>query len=127
MGSSKRKSSFRIDDILHQQTENYRQSLTGCNTSDKMENVSCSEISSASNEPSSNGSYGNGTQIENQSINFSTNSTGEQSSPKKPLPLYPQLADLQKTNFCFPYPFAVPPMASSYLEHYASALHKGKC
>ncbi|XP_055682127.1 hematopoietically-expressed homeobox protein HHEX [Lutzomyia longipalpis] len=120
MGSSKRKSSFRIDDILHQQTEN--QMAT-------QRQPPSTVIKSSETEASS--SNRTATPPSDQSAATVSSSNSLQSgreSPRKPTPIYPQMLDLQKTpNLCFPIPLGIPPPfspAAAYLEHYANALHK---
>ncbi|XP_055698608.1 hematopoietically-expressed homeobox protein Hhex [Phlebotomus papatasi] len=120
MGSSKRKSSFRIDDILQQQTENQmatqrQQSNTVIKNND-MEATSSNRPSSPPSDPTAS------------TVSSSNTLQSGRDSPRKPTPIYPQMLDLQKTpNLCFPIPVGFPQPfspAAAYLEHYANALHK---
>lgn len=112
MGSSKRKSSFRIDDILQQQTENHI--LSNHMTSLKQPSqISDTRLSSPSSSPTTS--------------SISSHLThSPQMEPRKPMPMYhPQMMDLQKTNF-FPFNFGMPQFPPAYFEHCASVLHKGE-
>lgn len=127
MGTSKKKSSFRIDDILQQQSvENHNN-----NNSYKISNMDNfkSYIEHMNSATSANQSQIHNTVITSTSSeNSSVQSTNSTDSPRKPLPMYPQnVLDMQKSNFCFPMPLGMTSFspAAAYFEHYANAFHKG--
>lgn len=139
MGTSKKKSSFRIDDILQQQSvENINNSTSNNNSnthtngykiSTNMDNFK-SYIEQINSATSGNGqSQTHNTVITSTSSeNSSVQSTNSTDSPRKPLPMYPQnVLDMQKSNFCFPMPLGMSSFspAAAYFEHYANAFHKG--
>lgn len=144
MGSSKRKSSFRIDDILHQQqtSENHQQMIA--QQLAFLKNSSSEYISSSTSATTAAAPLTPPTSM--TSSNPSPNSVSSSSSPpeqvphpgsllastepRKPTAMYhhPQMMDLPKSNFMMPLHLGLPspfqPAAASYLEHYANALHK---
>lgn len=136
MGSSKRKSSFRIDDILHQQAEqqqmlfHHQQQLQ----SNVLKQLSEASHSASSSTPSSTSTEYYNAQSKSPSESPVPIPSGP-TSPKKPTALYPNLMDLQKSNFPLHLQFGMPafnpalnPAAlnAAYLEHYANVLQKGK-
>lgn len=132
MGTSKKKSSFRIDDILQQQSlENNNNNNN--NNSYKISNMDNFKtyIEHMNSATSANQSQIHNTVITSTSSeNSSVQSTNSTDSPRKPLPMYPQnVLDMQKSNFCFPMPLGMSSFspAAAYFEHYANAFHKGLC
>ncbi|XP_038105085.1 hematopoietically-expressed homeobox protein hhex [Culex quinquefasciatus] len=134
MGSSKRKSSFRIDDILHQQAEqqqmlfHHQQQLQ----SNVLKQLSEASHSASSSTPSSTSTEYYNAQSKSPSESPVPIPSGP-TSPKKPTALYPNLMDLQKSNFPLHLQFGMPafnpalnPAAlnAAYLEHYANVLQK---
>ncbi|GAB0095111.1 hematopoietically-expressed homeobox protein hhex [Sergentomyia squamirostris] len=124
MGSSKRKSSFRIDDILQQQTENQmaaHQRQQSTTTVIKSSDMEASSTHRSSSSPAQ-------LDLSTATVSSSNIHQSGRESPRKPTPLYPQMLDLQKApNLCFPIPLGIPPHfspAAAYLEHYANAIHK---
>lgn len=155
MGSSKKKSSFRIDDILQQQSDNIQHHQIKSNMDSHFKNYSghlssalsaaaaaaagttnASTITSTSGHSfsatpqSSISSQQNHQQVHRLPHSTSSSpSNGATDVPRKPMPMYPQsMLDMQKQNFCFPIPMGMPPFshAAAYLEHYANSFHKGK-
>ncbi|XP_037029695.1 hematopoietically-expressed homeobox protein hhex [Bradysia coprophila] len=134
MGTSKKKSSFRIDDILQQQSveninnNNNSHPNNGYKISTNMDNFKSyiehiNSATSANGQSQTHNTVITSTSSENSSVQ-STNSTD---SPRKPLPMYPQnVLDMQKSNFCFPMPLGMSSFspAAAYFEHYANAFHK---
>uniref|UniRef100_A0A182P2H6 Homeobox domain-containing protein n=1 Tax=Anopheles epiroticus TaxID=199890 RepID=A0A182P2H6_9DIPT len=154
MGSSKRKSSFRIDDILHQQRVEQQNLLYQHHHAGRLP-ATASTASSLSSDTGSAlslghtaaGSYSNGLQSHGVPTDCSTppgspvlasplavssGSNGgsvRSESPKKPTAMYPGLLDFSKNVIPIPLQFGMPafnPLNAAYLEHYASVLHKGK-
>ena len=137
MGSSKKKSSFRIDDILqHQQQselesnlmysnmDNFKTYKTGVNTNNDSDQLKNLPNHGPSTTPTS--SSDTITSSSSSALHFPTSSV--QDVPRKPMPMYPQsMLDFQKQNFCFPLTMGMPTFspAAAYLEHYANAFHKG--
>lgn len=133
MCTSRKKSSFRIDDILRQQSEQqkhheamaaYEANFNNNYSIYKQKNdhidVNLSFLPSHPNVIVSN-SIANCT------------STGIGLQPQKPMPLYAppppssQLMDAQKANICFPLTIGVPhfpPATTAYLDHYSKSKWK---
>lgn len=153
MGSSKKKSSFRIDDILQQQSENMQHhqiksgidshfkgysghlssALSAAAAAAAASNASTITSTSSHNftaSPQSSISSQHHHQVQRQPHSTSSSpSSAATDVPRKPMPMYPQsMLDMQKQNFCFPLPMGMPPFshAAAYLEHYANSFHKGK-
>jgi hypothetical protein len=140
MGSAKRKSSFRIEDILHQQAENQllavQQQLHNSKFNSTMFNKLSPSLSSASSDShqaalinmqrlqqnSASPSY------PEQSISPSTTHSPTAEHLRKPTAFYPELLNLHKPNFQLPMPLGMHHFnpAAAYLEHYANVLHKGE-
>lgn len=156
MGSSKRKASFRIDDILQQQQQQ--------NQHQQLHNPLLTTTISTSSRSSSHKSSPelvidtmNANQIQNSSRTTTNSSTtesnksdsgvsthhapttveppygspsGSEGAPRKPHPVYPSFpADMQKhaSNFYLPLSLGMPQFSpAAYLEHYANALQKGE-
>lgn len=125
MCSSKKKSSFRIDDILHHQSD--RNSIVYLNqqnynlksSSEKLNSVTLSETSVQNSNITSASS--------DAKINSVPQCSIEQIQPRKPTPIYPQtIFDVQKSPMCYSMPIGMShfPPAASYLEHYAQVMHK---
>uniref|UniRef100_A0A182WQK3 Homeobox domain-containing protein n=1 Tax=Anopheles minimus TaxID=112268 RepID=A0A182WQK3_9DIPT len=152
MGSSKRKSSFRIDDILHQQRveqqnllyqHHHAGRLAGTSTSNSLSSDTGSVLSVG--HSASGSSYGSTLQSHTvppdcgtppgspvlaspMGIGFGSSGTsGRSESPKKPTAMYPGLLDFSKNVIPIPLQLGMPafnPLNAAYLEHYASVLHK---
>jgi len=141
MGSSKRKSSFRIDDILHQQTEQHQHHQLQHNhqqqqqqqINNKLPNTERTSPKTTSVPPpktttpsSSSPSRPSSANNQNMDTIFSQLSAEQfMNGPRKPTPVYPQLLDMQKHNFCLPFGMPNFSPAAAYLEQYANALQKG--
>ncbi|XP_062703628.1 homeobox protein HEX homolog pha-2-like [Aedes albopictus] len=140
MGSSKRKSSFRIDDILHQQAEQQQQmifqhQLVQNSVLKQLTDMSTAQPSSSTPTSTSPEYCPNGPRSSSSppASPVPEHPTGPE-SPKKPTALYPNLLDFQKTNFPLHLQFgmssfnpaALNPAAfnAAYLEQYANMLHK---
>uniref|UniRef100_A0A182JSP3 Homeobox domain-containing protein n=1 Tax=Anopheles christyi TaxID=43041 RepID=A0A182JSP3_9DIPT len=153
MGSSKRKSSFRIDDILHQQRveqqnllyqHHHASRIAGSSTANSLSNDTAAALSLGHSATSS---YSSGIQSHGVPTDCSTppgsphglaspltaissGSNGgsvRSESPKKPTAMYPGLLDFSKNVIPIPLQFGMPafnPLNAAYLEHYASVLHK---
>ncbi|EAA01406.5 AGAP001389-PA [Anopheles gambiae str. PEST] len=154
MGSSKRKSSFRIDDILHQQRveqqnllyqHHHANRLAGTSTANSLSSEPGSLIHSAPSSYSSAlqshgiptdcaGGTPPGSPVLASPLAIGSGSTGgsgggsvRSESPKKPTAMYPGLLDFSKNVIPIPLQFGMPafnPLNAAYLEHYASVLHK---
>ncbi|XP_055586053.1 homeobox protein HEX homolog pha-2 [Uranotaenia lowii] len=125
MGSSKRKSSFRIDDILHQQQQAEQQQMLLHHHHQQQQIIQNSvlkqltDMSSGHSTPASSSSTPSSTPTEYCSNSGGANNSGKQSppaspdplpagvsvlrrsgseSPKKPTALYPSLLDFSKTS-----------------------------
>lgn len=142
MGSSKRKSSFRIDDILHQQAEQQQQmifqhQLVQNSVLKQLTDMSTAQPSSSTPTSTSPEYCPNGPRSSSSppASPVPEHPAGPE-SPKKPTALYPNLLDFQKTNFPLHLQFgmssfnpaALNPAAfnAAYLEQYANMLHKGE-
>lgn len=145
MGSSKRKSSFRIDDILHQQRETNHHNSSALSSPSRS---SAESLSPATNQAKMSKNLQNSNNCEMQQRD-SRNGTpespvqkvatpsvpghsggGSDNTLRSPQPLYPPFMDMQKQspNFYLPLPIGMSPQfspAAAYLEHYANTLHKG--
>ncbi|XP_053670477.1 hematopoietically-expressed homeobox protein HHEX [Anopheles nili] len=146
MGSSKRKSSFRIDDILHQQRAEQnllhhqhpaRPFGTGSGaTSDQIpSDLSLAHPSGYSSQhtvpldcaSSPPGSSGMASPVLGLGTGTPGSAPVRSESPKKPTAMYPGLLDFSKNVIPIPLQFGMPtfnPLNTAYLEHYASMLHK---
>ncbi|XP_052890186.1 hematopoietically-expressed homeobox protein hhex [Anopheles moucheti] len=153
MGSSKRKSSFRIDDILHQQRVEQQNLLYqhhhagrlagGTSTANSLSSDTGSVLSVGHSATGS--SYGStlpghtvppdcstppGSPVLASPLAVSSGGNGasvRSDSPKKPTAMYPGLLDFSKNVIPLPLQFGMPafnPLNAAYLEHYASVLHK---
>ncbi|XP_058814037.1 hematopoietically-expressed homeobox protein Hhex [Topomyia yanbarensis] len=135
MGSSKRKSSFRIDDILHQQAEqqqmlfHHQQQLVQSSVLKQLSDMHTSQPSSST--PSSTSTEYCSSGPKTPPVSPLIIQSGPD-SPKKPTALYPNLLEFQKNTFPLHLPFGVPTfntalnpaLNAAYLEHYANVLHK---
>lgn len=141
MGSSKRKASFRIDDILQNQ-------LQEVGAIRHPSTVPLQDINSSGGDletPASHGSpaVGMSSNKESNKVNSTHNGSSAvatveppysspgslEGAPRKPHPIYPPFQDLQKqaSNFYLPLGLGMPQFSpAAYLEQYASALQKGK-
>lgn len=135
MGSSKRKSSFRIDDILHQQVESqfYSQNQHAIPNQSLLDAAHIpSTLNGTKHSLNSHSSPSPPPLQQTPAVSSSSSPIVNSSDipPRKPMPMYhPQLMDLQKANFPLPLPFLGQHHfnpAAAYLEHYANVLHKGK-
>uniref|UniRef100_A0A182YGF2 Uncharacterized protein n=2 Tax=Anopheles stephensi TaxID=30069 RepID=A0A182YGF2_ANOST len=154
MGSSKRKSSFRIDDILHQQRVEQQNLLYQYQHAGRMAGASttASETGSvhSAGHVSTGGSYSSTLQshtvvpdcsstppgspvlpsplaVSVPSTNNGGGGSVRSESPKKPTAMYPGLLDFSKNVIPIPLQFGMPafnPLNAAYLEHYANVLHK---
>uniref|UniRef100_A0A182MR77 Homeobox domain-containing protein n=1 Tax=Anopheles culicifacies TaxID=139723 RepID=A0A182MR77_9DIPT len=152
MGSSKRKSSFRIDDILHQQRVEQQNLLYQHHHAARLAGTSNSlasdsgSVHTVGHSAASGSSYGSTLQSHTVppdcgtppgspvlaspivGIGSGSNGTpGRSESPKKPTAMYPGLLDFSKNVIPIPLQFGMPtfnPLNAAYLEHYASVLHK---
>lgn len=137
MGSSKRKSSFRIDDILHQQAEQqqmmfqHQQQLVQNSVLKQLTDMTTAQPSSSTPSSTSTEYCNNGPRSPPGSP---VSEQPGRESPKKPTAMYPNLLEFQKTNFPLHLQFGMPTfnpalnpaLNAAYLEHYASMLHKGE-
>lgn len=137
MGSSKRKSSFRIDDILHQQAEQqqmifqHQQQLVQSSVLKQLTDMTTAQPSSSTPSSTSTEYCNNGPRSPPGSP--ASEQPGRE-SPKKPTAMYPNLLEFQKNNFPLHLQFGMPTfnpainpaLNAAYLEHYASMLHKGE-
>uniref|UniRef100_A0A182N5C6 Uncharacterized protein n=1 Tax=Anopheles dirus TaxID=7168 RepID=A0A182N5C6_9DIPT len=152
MGSSKRKSSFRIDDILHQQRaeqlyqhhQHQAGRLAGNNaaaagtpgdttTAFSPTSAIYGALPPAHTVPtdcsSPPGSPALASPLAVSSAGNGAHGPVRSDSPKKPTAIYPGLLDFSKNVIPIPLQFGMPafnPLNAAYLEHYASVLHKGK-
>ncbi|XP_050070611.1 hematopoietically-expressed homeobox protein hhex [Anopheles maculipalpis] len=149
MGSSKRKSSFRIDDILHQQRVEQQNLLyqhhhagrlagTSTSSSDTGSVLAAGHASTASSYSSALQSHtvapdcgtppGSPALVSPLAVSTGSNGASVRSeSPKKPTAMYPGLLDFSKNVIPIPLQFGMPafnPLNAAYLEHYANVLHK---
>ncbi|XP_055524498.1 homeobox protein HEX homolog pha-2 [Wyeomyia smithii] len=134
MGSSKRKSSFRIDDILHQQAEqqqmlfHHQQQLVQNSVLKQLSDLNAVQPSS-STSPLTTTDY---CSTQKSPSNSPVAIQAGRESPKKPTALYPNLLEFQKTSFPLHLQFGMPSfnpalspaLNAAYLEHYANVLHK---
>jgi hypothetical protein len=143
MGSSaKRKSSFRIEDILHQQAENQLLAVQQQLHNSKFNSAALSKLSPTLSASSSD-SHQNTPLSNMQKLQSSSKSPNYPASIspttalhaaeqlRKPTAFYPELLNLQKPNlqnFQLPMPLGMHHFnpAAAYLEHYANVLHKGE-
>lgn len=156
MGSSKRKASFRIDDILQQHQQLQQQGspspepITNLIEKPSRSSQSTPELviddtsrtmnpnQSALNKtevgalppaaPTATAGVHHGALVEPAHPSPSSGSDG---APRKPHPVYPSsFPDMQKhaPNFYLPFSLGMPQFspAAAYLEHYANALQKGE-
>lgn len=117
MCSSKKKSSFRIDDILHHQSDQNCVS-TSCQTNHSLNN----KISDVSISKSL-------LQDLSETNCVLSQCSIEQVQPRKPVPVYAQTVfDIQKSPLCYSVPIGMSHFqpAANYLEHYAQTMHKSK-
>lgn len=133
MGSSKRKSSFRIDDILHHQQSNENtqllaQQLAAIRKSNTDNNNIATSTTSAPLTPPTSMTSSNPSPVSSSSSPQDGPSLGASSTglmePRKPQAMYHH-----PSNFMMPLHLGLPtpfPPAATYFEHYANALHKGK-
>jgi hypothetical protein len=142
MGSSaKRKSSFRIEDILHQQAESQLLAVQQQLHSSKFNSAVLSKLSptlSASSSDSHQNTLNNMQRLQSNSTSPSypastspTTALHAAEQLRKPTAFYPELLNLQKPNlqnFQLPLPLGMHHFnpAAAYLEHYANVLHKGE-
>uniref|UniRef100_A0A182SN96 Uncharacterized protein n=1 Tax=Anopheles maculatus TaxID=74869 RepID=A0A182SN96_9DIPT len=147
MGSSKRKSSFRIDDILHQQRVEQQNLLYQHHHAGRLAGTSASSSDTGSVLPvghtGTGSSYSSalqghtlvpdcstppGSPVLASPLAVSSNGASVRSeSPKKPTAMYPGLLDFSKNVIPIPLQFGMPafnPLNAAYLEHYANVLHK---
>ncbi|XP_058467955.1 hematopoietically-expressed homeobox protein HHEX [Malaya genurostris] len=134
MGSSKRKSSFRIDDILHHQAEqqqillHHQHQLVQSSVLKQLSDLNTCQNNSSTPSSTSTEYCSSGP----KSPPGSPFVQSGQDSPKKPTAMYPNLLEIQKNSFPMHLPFAVPTFNSAlnpalnaaYLEHYANVLNK---
>jgi homeobox protein HEX len=131
MGSSKNKSSFRIADILHQQSDNsdlmrqiWKNSALNPSRSEMENTVSTTELNDSNLNDSSDVKAEETRKISNSPPNLETSSQSDCSGPFKPTPIsYTNFLELQKQNFSFPFGLSAFHPAA-YL-NYADALQKG--
>ncbi|XP_055617510.1 hematopoietically-expressed homeobox protein hhex [Toxorhynchites rutilus septentrionalis] len=135
MCSSKRKSSFRIDDILHQQAEqqqmlfHHQQQLVQNSVLKQLTDMNSSQQTSSTPSSTSTEYYSAGTKSPPISpLSILT----DPESPKKPTAVYPNPVDFSKNSFPLHLPFGIPTfnpafnpaLNAAYLEHYANVMQK---
>ncbi|EAT43899.1 AAEL004707-PA [Aedes aegypti] len=137
MGSSKRKSSFRIDDILHQQAEQQQmifqhQQLVQNSVLKQLTDMTTAQPHASTPSSTSPEYCPNGPRSSSPPASPIPDQPSGPESPKKPTALYPNLLDFQKTNFPLHLPLGMPSFNpafnpafnAAYLEQYANMLHK---